>query len=171
MSALIRNGCIDADDFIALGDDAELPAAGPISTRYIVSLARWQLQRESLSDSGTDLGIAIPNTIDISTVIDDVREQPLIVLSFPNFADGRAYSQARLLRDRYRYTGEIRATGDAVVFDQLAMLQRCGFTSFALRADQDPQRCLDALRPVELAYQPVDAQASLISRLRRSAAI
>lgn len=166
MSSLIRNGCIDADDFVVLSDDAELPASGNV----IVSLTRWQQQRQSLSSSGLRIGVAVPNTIDISTVIDDLRGQPLIALSFPSFADGRAYSQARLLRDRYQYTGEIRASGDAVVLDQLAMLQRCGFTGFALRADQDPQRCLEALRPVELAYQPVDAQASLISRLRRSEA-
>jgi uncharacterized protein (DUF934 family) len=166
MSVLIRNGRIEANDYVSAADDDELPHSG----KLIVSLARWQQQREALNGTGLTLGIAIPNTIDLSTVIDDVRHQPLLALSFPSFADGRAYSQARLLRDRYHYTGEIRACGDAVAYDQLAMMRRCGFTSFALRADQDPQRCMEALHPVELAYQPVDAQAALISRLRRSSA-
>ncbi|TJY61100.1 DUF934 domain-containing protein [Sinimarinibacterium sp. CAU 1509] len=166
MRTLIRNGRIETDDYVWLSDDAELPANG----KFIVSLTRWQQQRESLAMDALCVGVNVPNTVDISTVIDDLRGQPLIALSFPSFADGRAYSQARLLRDRHQYTGEIRATGNAVVLDQLAMLQCCGFTSFALRDDQNPLHCLDALRPIDLAYQPVDTHASLVSTLRRAAA-
>ena len=70
----------------------------------------------------------------------DPREHDLsgftvVELQFPKFADGRAFSQARLLRQRLGFAGDIRATGD-VLIDQLQMLQRCGFTQAVLRADQ-----------------------------------
>lgn len=59
-----------------------------------------------------------------------------IELNFPKFSDGRAFSQAFLLSRRLHFTGDIRATGD-VTADQLAQMQRSGFTSAVLRADQD----------------------------------
>lgn len=163
MSTLIRNGRIEADDFVRVPDDAELPHSG----KLIVSLARWQ--QDDMQPGTRAFGVSIPNTVDLASVIERLRALPLLVLEFPSFADGRAYSQARLLRDRYGYTGELRASGDAVVLDQLAMLQRCGFTSFALRADQDPARCLDALRASGFAYQPIDAHTPVVARLRAAA--
>jgi uncharacterized protein (DUF934 family) len=60
-----------------------------------------------------------------------------IDLNFPKFSDGRAYSQAFALRRRLGFSGEIRATGDVLV-DQVVQLQRLGFSSAVLRADQDP---------------------------------
>ena len=59
-----------------------------------------------------------------------------IDLNFPKFSDGRAFSQAFLLSRRLHFKGDIRATGD-VTADQLAQMQRSGFTSAVLRADQD----------------------------------
>jgi uncharacterized protein (DUF934 family) len=69
---------------------------------------------------------------------------PLVEITIPRFTDGRAYSIARQLRERYGYVGELRATGDVLV-DQLALLARVGFDSFQLRQDQSLQHARAAL--------------------------
>jgi uncharacterized protein (DUF934 family) len=94
----------------------------------------------------------------------DPREASLegirtVVLQFPKFADGRAFSQAFLLRRRLGFTGEIRATGD-VLIDQLAQMQRTGFTQAVLRADQDIEHGQKLLAHYPAFYQgdAVDTQ-------------
>lgn len=81
--------------------------------------------------------LALTNTDDVLQRADDIHHAPAVVLDFPKWTDGRAYSQAVLLRGRLRYAGEIRAGGDVVV-DMLPLLRRCGFDAVRLRADQDP---------------------------------
>jgi uncharacterized protein (DUF934 family) len=81
--------------------------------------------------------LTFANDDDVLAHADDVGRASLIVLQFPKWTDGRAYSQAVLLRGRLRYAGEIRAVGDVVV-DMLPLLRRCGFDAAQLRADQDP---------------------------------
>lgn len=153
MSTLIRNGRVEADDYVALADDAALPAAG----RVIVSLERFRRERAALAASGLAVGVRLPNTVDVLAAFAELAAQPLLALEFPGFADGRAYSQARLLSERLgyvtRFGGELRATGKAVVRDQFHFMTRCGFTSFELRADQDAAACLAALRDFSHVYQ------------------
>ncbi len=87
---------------------------------------------------------AWPNTEDVLAHADRVHALPAITLHFPKWTDGRAYSQAVLLRLRLRYRGEIVATGE-VLTDMMPLLRRCGFTAVQLRADQklqDAQRAL-----------------------------
>ena len=150
MSTLIRNQQIVPDDYVTLADDAALPSTGKV----IVSLVRWQKEESALRASSLNVGVSIPNTLDLASVWPSLKERPLIALEFPGFADGRAYSQARLLHDRYQYKGEIRATGAAVVRDQLHNMHRSGINAFALRADQDAKVCLSAFKDFTLAYQP-----------------
>lgn len=163
MSALIRDRAIAQDDYVTLADDAPLPASGQV----IVSFARWQLEADALRSSGLTVGVRIPNTLDLTTGWDALRDRPLIALEFPAFGDGRAYSQARLLRDRYGYTGEIRATGKAVVRDQMHPMLRSGINAFALRDDQNPQICLDAFKDFTEAYQPAADHRRVVADLRR----
>lgn len=162
MSTLIRDRQIVADDYQLLADEAPLPAAGKV----IVSLARWQQEDAALRASGLSVGVRIPNTVEITTVWADLADRPLINLEFPGFADGRAYSQARLLHDRFGYQGEIRASGAAVVRDQMHSMLRCGINSFELRADQNPQVCMGALQDFSLAYQPAADGISTVLRRR-----
>lgn len=162
MSALIRNQQITLDDYITLADDAALPSTGKV----IVSLARWQKQESELRASKLTVGVRIPNTADLASVWPSLNERPLIALEFPAFGDGRAYSQARLLHDRYQFKGEVRATGAAVVRDQLHHMQRCGITAFDLRADQDPKVCLTAFKDFSQAYQPAADSLKPVSALR-----
>lgn len=162
MSALIRNQKIAQDDFVSLTDDAALPANGKV----IVSLARWQKEESVLRNCGLSVGVSIPNTADLVTLWPALNDRPLIALEFPSFGDGRAYSQARLLHDRYQFKGEIRATGAAVVRDQLHHMRRCGINAFALRADQDAKVCLTAFKDFTQAYQPAADALKPVPALR-----
>lgn len=159
---LIRDQKIVEPDFPLLADDAPLPVSGKLT----VSLARWRQDGAALKTSGLEVGVRIPNTLDIADLWAEISDRPLINLEFPGFADGRAYSQARVLRDRFGYQGEIRASGGAVVRDQLHGMARCGINSFELRADQDPQVCLTAFGDFGLAYQPAADQIAPVLRLR-----
>jgi len=114
----------------------------------------------------SDCVLRLPNTVSpIDVTLDGVER---IDLHFPKLTDGRAYSQAYLLRRRRGFTGEIRATGD-VLIDQLLLMQRSGFDSAVLRADQDTALALqqlgmfadfyqgDAVRPLPRFRSPLSA--------------
>jgi uncharacterized protein (DUF934 family) len=170
MSGLIRNRQIVSDDRQWLDDEDALPDDG---TPVIVSWTRWQALLEGAEeDDGrhANAGVQIPNTLDLAEGWPHIARRSLIALDFPAFGDGRAYSQARLLRDRYGFGGEIRAAGQAVVRDQLFGLARCGVDSFQLRADQDPEACLAAFDTFSDAYQPACDGVEPIWKRRRQAA-
>jgi uncharacterized protein (DUF934 family) len=80
-------------------------------------------------------GLALPNDADVAALAHDLPRLSLVALTFPKWVDGRAYSQAALLRKRYRFRGEIRAVGE-VLADMLPLLQRTGFDAVQLRGDQ-----------------------------------
>lgn len=166
MNALIRDQELVTDTFITLADDDALPSHGAV----LVSWDRWQSDREALRAAALSIGVQIPNTLDLAESAQALLDRPLIALSFPAFGDGRAYSQARLLRDRYHYRGEIRACGQAVVRDQLQSMWRSGINSFALRADQDPAVCLRAFADFSTAYQPATDELVPVFMRRRSEA-
>lgn len=89
-------------------------------------------------DAQTSLPAAalqLDNTADVLALADSIHKHPAVVLQFPKWTDGRAYSQAVLLRGRLRYVGEIIATGQ-VLIDMLVLLRRCGFDTAQLREDQ-----------------------------------
>lgn len=161
---LIRNGALlQASDAELLADDAPLPASG----RVLLSLARWRSERDALRGHGERIGVALPNDADVLAVWPELQTLKLIALEFPKSADGRAYSQARLLRERCGYTGELRATGD-VLRDQLQFMQRCGFDAFLLRADQDAAACLAAFHDFTSAYQRAADQLPNVWSQRRA---
>jgi uncharacterized protein (DUF934 family) len=89
---------------------------------------------------------------DPATLADDVGQLPLIAVDFPKFTDGRGYSTARLLREKYGYAGELRAIGD-ILRDQLYYLHACGFNAFAVRADRDLADALKGLGDFSDNYQ------------------
>lgn len=105
------------------------------------------------TDAAADEGLlALANTDDVLALADAVKAARVVALHFPKWTDGRAYSQAVLLRGRLRYAGEIRATGDVVV-DMLPLLHRCGFDSVQLRADQSHASALATLNQFPGHYQ------------------
>ncbi len=98
--------------------------------------------------------LPVANTDDVLALADTLATQDAVLLHFPKWTDGRAYSQASLLRGRLRYSGRIVATGDVVV-DMLPLLQRCGFSDVQLRADQRIESARRALGFFERHYQTV----------------
>lgn len=115
---------------MAIGEGALPPCE-----HLLLTLVQWHAVREKWP-ADLNTGMIVPNDTDIETLATDLPKLPLLALQFPKWVDGRAYSQARLLRSRYRFTGEIRAIGD-VVADMLPLLARTGFDAVQLRADQD----------------------------------
>jgi uncharacterized protein (DUF934 family) len=86
-------------------------------------------------DADAPVDFTLANDVDVETIESELATYRSIALVFPKWADGRAYSQARLLRVRYRFTGEIRATGEVLV-DMMPLLARTGFDAVVMRADQ-----------------------------------
>lgn len=127
--------------------DASLPDGD-----IIVPLAYWQQNKQSLLARAGKLGVCIDGDDETQDVAKDSQHFDLIALDFPVFKDGRSYSHARLLRDRYGFKGELRAVGD-VLRDQLFYMQRCGIDSFQLRADKDPEDALKAFTELSVKYQ------------------
>jgi uncharacterized protein (DUF934 family) len=161
MSAqVIRHGRIEADDWLRLAED-EVVQPG---RRQIISLAR--ARRETVPVDA-EIGVLLPNTEDVDLIAAEVLAFPLIALQFPTFGDGRAYSQARLLRQRHGYQGELRAVGD-VLRDEMQLLARCGFDAMVPRADQNLADCLAALGDFTLAYQPAADRMTSILEQRRA---
>jgi uncharacterized protein (DUF934 family) len=119
--------------------------------RRLLALAQWTELRASWP-LDVPAGIVIDNDADVEALEPDLPRIALVVLQFPKWTDGRAYSQARLLRTRLRFAGEIRAAGEVLV-DMLPLLQRTGFDAVQLRADQSLQSAQRALRFFAGHYQ------------------
>jgi uncharacterized protein (DUF934 family) len=114
--------------------DDSIVAVPAIEPNRLLSPSQWQAVKAGWP-ADVDVGLVLPNDVDVETIAGDAARFSVIALQFPKWVDGRAYSQARLLRARYRFRGEIRATGE-VLADMLPLLERTGFDAVALRADQ-----------------------------------
>lgn len=143
-----------------LADDAALPDG-----KVIVPWSYWLAHRDELRKPGTKYAVLINGDIETEGVADDLQYFELIALDFPVFTDGRSYSHARLLRDRFHYTGELRAVGD-VLRDQLFFMQRCGIDSYQLRADKNIDDALTAFDDFTVKYQTAADQAEPIYKVR-----
>jgi uncharacterized protein (DUF934 family) len=133
MPLLIKDRAVIEDRWTLLRDAASL-ADVPIGTPVIVPLALWQAQHDVLAGRNA-VGVWLKPSDDPEALAGDVGQLPLIAIDFPKFVDGRGYSSARLLREKYRFGGELRAVGD-VLRDQLYYMRQCGFDAFAVRADR-----------------------------------
>ena len=118
----------------------------------IVPLALWVSERDALLLRPGRIGVWLDTDAEPEVIAQDLARIALIAIRFSKFADGRGYSLARLLRERYAYRGELRAIGD-VLRDQLYYLSRCGFDAFALRADQNVEQAVAALDDFSETYQ------------------
>lgn len=142
---VLRRGSLVADDWTMVAD-------GHGGGRTIASLDRWRSERATLLSAASAVGVLLPNTVDVDAVYPEVCDRPLIALEFPTFADGRALSQAVVLRTRLGFTGELRAVGD-IIRDLVFWLGRCGFDTIVPRPDQDPEACRLALSELGVSYQ------------------
>ena len=148
--ALWRQSGFADYSFARLGDGDPAPAEGPI----LVSLGRWLAERDALASRTAPVGVAVDAGADAQAHLKDLADRPLVALAFQKFGDGRAFSYARLLRDRFGFRGELRATGD-VLIDEIPLMLRCGFDAFEV-SDGPTRAALEAghLPGPAIHYQP-----------------
>jgi len=156
---LLRDGRIVDDDWLYLAE-AEGNAAAPL----ILSLAEWQTDRDRWRAQDRQLGVVLSPAHKVDLLASDIARFALIGADFSGPSEGRGYSQARVLRERWKFDGELRATG-YVRRDQLFFMARCGFNSFEL-PDSDIEAAHAALSSFSRAYQPSN-DAGLPLKLRR----
>jgi uncharacterized protein (DUF934 family) len=153
MAQLIKNRhpAVDPWQLLEPAADGSQPGIPP-SGDVIVPLVTWLEQRDALLSRSGRLGVWLDSNEEPALISDDLPHFGVVAVNFPQFTDGRGYSIARLLRERYRWRGELRAIGD-VQRDQLFYLARCGFDAFALRESGDMQSALSAFGDFSEAYQ------------------
>jgi uncharacterized protein (DUF934 family) len=153
MATLINEQRIVADSWrlLSRGPKGELPEV-PVGGDVIVPLALWLEHRDAFLAYPGKLGVWLEANEGPEAIAGDLQRFTLIAVNFPKFGDGRGYSIARLLRERYGYKGELRAIGD-VLHDFLYFMKQCGFDSFALRDDQDVNEALAAFDTFSDGYQ------------------
>jgi uncharacterized protein (DUF934 family) len=144
---IIKDRQIIDDNWNYVADDAELNT-GNIS----VSLARWFKDKQQLLKSNDKIGVRIGPADSVGDIGDDLKDISLVELDFPAFADGRIFSHAWLLRGRYNYQGEIRATGHFMP-DQVFYLSRVGVNAFSLEKTEDLPAALSTLNDFTFNYQ------------------
>ncbi|MEI7429147.1 MAG: DUF934 domain-containing protein [Betaproteobacteria bacterium] len=169
MSKLIKNGQIIDDTWqvlkLAEGENAETVALPQKAALF--PLAVWQVRKAEILARNSEIGIWLESGEDPEAIAGDLSLIAVIGVNFPKFADGRSYSTARLLRERFGYQGEIRALGD-VLQDQLFFMKRCGIDAYVVRADKDIEAALTGLAVFSDSYQAAVDQPQPLFR-RRSA--
>ncbi len=158
---LIKNGQVVPEDWGYASDEAPLPSTGAV----FVSLARWQAERDALRGRNQPIGVVLPNDADPKAIAEDLPQLSAIALVFPKYTDGRAYSQARLLRERYGFTGQLRATGN-VLRDQVLFMQRSGFDAYEIAQKEGAAEAFRAaLAEMTLFHQPTgDGRATILQQ-------
>jgi uncharacterized protein (DUF934 family) len=157
---LVEGGRIIEDRYLRIDDEAPIPERLPV----IVPAKRFLADADELIRRDGSLGVAWPNDRRIAELAPWLGHLALVALDFPKFRDGRAYSQARLLREKYRFRGTLRATGD-VLRDQFHFLVRAGFDSFEVKKPADAKVFAEVLARYSVFYQPsADGQVPVLRR-------
>jgi len=170
MAKLIQNRRVAPDPWLLLKNGADgaappVPAEGDV----IVPLPLWLGRKDALDVRAGRTGVWLESKDGPEAIAADLGRLPLIAVDFPSIGDGRGYSTARLLRERYGYKGELRAIG-AVLKDTLLGMERCGFDSFALREGEDADEAITAFDELADHYQANAVQVLPLFRRRASGA-
>jgi uncharacterized protein (DUF934 family) len=158
---LIKNGAVIADPYVTVSDDAPLPEGAPV----LVTAARFFAESGALLARNAPVGIIWPNNKNVAELAPFLDRLAAVALVFPTFRDGRAYSQARLLRERYGFRGELRATGQ-VLRDQFVFLVRAGFDALDVKKAADVDAYAAALARYTVFYQPTGEGRTAAMRQR-----
>ena len=153
---IINQRQIVEDNWQTIDEDTAIDQLAAAS--LIVSLPFWQEHKDDLSQRSEPLGIKLQPEDDVMDIAEHLAQFALVTLEFSAFRDGRAYSQARQLRQHLGYQGEIRATGN-VLRDQLMYMERVGFTSFEIDSKQDINDALNAFDEIKIKYQASSDEA------------
>ncbi|KEI71784.1 DUF934 domain-containing protein [Endozoicomonas elysicola] len=163
MPKLLKGQQISNDHFQIL-DQNESEASLP-EGNLLLHVSAIDAAIQANTDHNGQIGIWFDSADEPEMVADALNQFEVIAVNFPKFMDGRGYSIARLLRERFNYRGDVRAIGDVLV-DQLYYLQRCGFSSFRLREDQNPDYAVEALTTFSTDYQTAADNLTPVYRLR-----
>ena len=180
MARLIKNGRIASDSWQLLDSDAArwvtvredgFVPDFPEDADLIAPLALLRARGGDLLERSGRTGVLLESSDDAAVLAGILERLALVAVRFPKFSDGRGYSNARLMRERYGFRGELRAVGD-VLRDQMLFMKRCGFDAFALREDQDATEALASLGELGEQYQTSydEPQPLFRRRLARRAA-
>jgi uncharacterized protein (DUF934 family) len=157
---LVKDGKITGDLFVHVPDGAELPGDGAI----LVPAARFLEDPEALLKRAGKVGVIWSNNRNLDDLVPYLDRLATIALVFPSFRDGRAYSQARLLRERHGYDGELRASGQ-VLRDQFVFMSRAGFDAFEVKKDADADAFAATMKRYSVFYQPTgDGRVTALNR-------
>src|SRR6195256_2052431 len=157
---LVRAGRTVADQYVRVLDDAPIPDGVPV----IVPAARFLADAEEILRREAPTGVLWPNNRRIAELAPHLDRLALVALEFPSFKDGRAYSQARVLREQFGFHGELRATGN-VLRDQFLFLLRAGFDAFEVKKDTDADAFAEAAKRYSVFYQPTgDGRVTALNR-------
>jgi uncharacterized protein (DUF934 family) len=162
MMALIRDRALVDDQFSYVLADEQIPDRGPV----IVTLTHLQGQFDALVGRDDPVGVRLKSDEHPETIVDFLQHLDVIALEFPTFRDGRPYSYARLIRDRYGFSGELRAVGD-VLLEQLHYMERVGFNAFELDSDDPEQAIRIAAGDFSVWYQPSGDDRPNAAQLRQ----
>jgi uncharacterized protein (DUF934 family) len=158
---LVKDGRIAADVYATVEDGAPVPDKGAV----LVPAERFMADRDELLGRAGALGVLWPNNRDVAELAPVSDKLAMIALMFPTFKDGRAYSQARILRERYGFRGELRATGQ-VLRDQFLFLLRAGFDAFDVAKQADAEGFEEAARRYSVFFQPTGDGRMTVARSR-----
>jgi len=164
---LIKNGRLAEDRYVRVLDDAPIPDGVPV----IVPAARFLADADEMLRRDAPTGVEWPNNRKVAELEPYLDRLAVIVLSFPNFKDGRGYSQARQLRERYGFVGELRAAGQ-ILRDQFLFLVRAGFDALEVAKIGDAEAFASSLARYTVFYQGAgdDRAPALRRRLARISA-
>jgi len=135
------------DAYTQVADDEALPPGD-----VIISLARFQAEGERLLGEGRSVGVRLESGEEVEALAYDLPRIALVALAFPKFRDGRHYSNARVLRERYGFKGEVRAVGD-VLREQAGFMVRCGLDAFEPADGSTPDQWERVTRRFRHVYQ------------------
>lgn len=164
---IIRNRALAANHWrLELEPPRQLETRDIPAGDIIVCLDRWIGDWQQLLARGTRIAVRLEAGADLESLLaTQFHELWMIELVFDSFAEGRGYSQARLLRERHDFLGDLRASGD-VSRDRIAFLERCGVNEFVLNPDTDPSQALEAFTEISLQYQPAVVGNPVVAGLR-----
>jgi uncharacterized protein (DUF934 family) len=163
--ALIVDDALVEDSYRAVGEGEAMPESGAV----LVPLAVWQQERDALLARNEAVGVRLKSDESPELIADDLESIALVALEFPQFRDGRAYSYARMLRERFGFTGEVRAVGD-VLMEQLHFMLRTGFNAFEIAGDEPLRQYETAKAEFSIWYQPTGDGRPTAVGLRHPAA-
>ncbi|MAL96889.1 DUF934 domain-containing protein [Hydrocarboniclastica marina] len=163
-NVILRDGTVAEDKWKLVEQTDDDSAVKPDGGSVIVPLSWWLDNRSSVSGD-KNIGIWFDSSDEPEMLGEECQSVPIIAVNFPKFTDGRGYSIARLLRERYHFPNELRAIGD-VLLDQLFYMKRCGFDTFKLRADKDVAKAQANLSVFGDSYQAAFDQQDPLFRRR-----